>query len=111
MQMLWGMINVMQLIVNMPLLNVQFPENASFFYSLIIQISSFDIIPSTILVWFKSKIFNFSKDEPADSFVKLGYQSESSVENLGSMFIYLGAFFGLVAFAMLIRFLKNRFEM
>jgi hypothetical protein len=44
--MLWGMINVMQLIVHMPLLKVAFPENAVLFYSFIIDISNFDIIPT-----------------------------------------------------------------
>lgn len=38
----------------------------------------------------------------------MGYESESSIENLGSMFIYLGGFVVLVAFVLLIRFLKNR---
>ena len=50
-QTLWGMINVMQIIVHMPLLNVQFPENAMFFYSLIIDISSFNLIPDS---WMKA---------------------------------------------------------
>ena len=43
--MLWGMINVMQIIVNMPLLNVNFPANALLFYSFIVNISNFNIIP------------------------------------------------------------------
>jgi hypothetical protein len=49
--MLWGMINVMQIIVHMPLLNVQLPENAMLFYSLIIDISSFNLIPDS---WMKA---------------------------------------------------------
>lgn len=59
-QMLWGMINVMQIIVHMPLLNVSFPPNALFFYSLIIDISSFNLIPESWLNAIKSKLFNFS---------------------------------------------------
>jgi hypothetical protein len=34
-QYLWGMINVMQMIVNMPMLQVQFPSNAILFYQFI----------------------------------------------------------------------------
>lgn len=49
--MLWGMINVMQLIVHMPMLNVQFPSNAVLFYSFIIDISNFNIIPTD---WMKA---------------------------------------------------------
>jgi hypothetical protein len=39
----------------------------------------------------------------------MGYQTERSIENLGSMFLYLGAFFGLILFVFLIRFLKNKY--
>lgn len=41
----------------------------------------------------------------------MGYESESSIENLGSMFMYLGGFVGLIAFVFLIRFLKNKYKM
>jgi hypothetical protein len=109
--MLWGMINVMQIIVHMPLLNVFFPTNASFFYSLIIEISNFDLIPPSWLNAIKSKIFKFSEEEPEESFTKMGYESKSSIENLGSMFMYLGGFAGLVVLVCLIRFLKNKYEL
>jgi hypothetical protein len=59
----------------------------------------------------KSKIFSFSKEEPEETFIKFGYRSESSVENIGSMFVYLGGFFGLVVLALLLRFLKNKYEL
>lgn len=73
--MLWGMINVMQIIVHMPLLNVYFPANATFFYKLIIDIAGFDIIPADWLKAVKSKIFKFSEEEPDESFTKMGYES------------------------------------
>jgi hypothetical protein len=66
--MLWGMISVMQLIVHMPLLNVQFPENAKFFYSLIIEISSFDIIPNSWQSNIKNIFFKFNSEESDDTF-------------------------------------------
>ena len=46
MQYLWGMINMMQLIVNMPLLNVQFPQNAVIFYNFINSVANFNLIPT-----------------------------------------------------------------
>ena len=61
--MLWGMINVMQLIVHMPMLKVSFPQNAVLFYSFIIDISNFDIIPTASI---KEKIFSFSSEKEAD---------------------------------------------
>ena len=44
--MLWGLVNVLQLIIHMPLVNVNFPINAQFFYGILIQIATFDLIPS-----------------------------------------------------------------
>ncbi len=110
-QMLWGMINVMQIIVHMPLLNVNFPENTMFFYSLIIDISSFNLIPESWMEAIKKKFFFFKEEEFDESFTKMGYESESSIENLGSMFMYLGGFVGLVGFVLLIRFLRNRYQL
>jgi len=48
-QMLWGMINVMQLIVKMPLLNITFPQNAATFYTFIADVAAFDLIPTEII--------------------------------------------------------------
>jgi hypothetical protein len=61
--MLWGMINVIQIIVHMPLLNVNFPENTMYFYSLIIDISSFNLIPDSWMSAIKKKLFFFNKEE------------------------------------------------
>jgi hypothetical protein len=71
-QMLWGMINVMQIIVHMPMLNVQFPSNAVMFYSFIIDISNFDIIPTEKI---KSLIFSFSASESDPQYQSIGYDS------------------------------------
>jgi hypothetical protein len=57
------MINVMQIIAHMPLLNVQFPGNTMFFYSLIIDISSFNLIPDSWLRLIKKNLFNFKEEE------------------------------------------------
>ncbi len=65
------MINVMQLIVKMPLLNIPFPQNAATFYTFISDVSSFDILPTeTIRGW----IFSFTLSENSDAnFKKMGY--------------------------------------
>ena len=62
--MLWGMVNVMQLIVKMPLLNITFPQNAATFYNFISDISSFDLIPTEKL---DDIIFNFTDSQMQDS--------------------------------------------
>ena len=56
-QMLWGMINVMQLIVKFPIMNITFTSNAATFYSLINDVANFDIIPTDKI---ESAIFSFS---------------------------------------------------
>ena len=61
--MLWGMVNVMQLIVKMPLLNITFPQNAATFYNFISDISSFDLIPTDKI---DDMIFNFTDSQMQD---------------------------------------------
>ena len=69
-QMLWGMINVMQLIVKMPLLNITFPQNAATFYTFISDIASFDLIPTEKI---DNMIFNFTdKDMTDPNFEQMG---------------------------------------
>jgi hypothetical protein len=41
----------------------------------------------------------------------MGYESKSSIENLGSMFMCLCGFAGLVVLVCLIQFLKNKYEL
>ncbi len=53
------MINVMQLIVKMPLINVTFPANAVTFYTFISDIASFDLLPMDKI---NAKIFNFTAE-------------------------------------------------
>ena len=42
---LWGMINALQLMVNLPLMNVNFPANAIFFYTLLMNMANLDVLP------------------------------------------------------------------
>jgi hypothetical protein len=45
-QLLWALVNVMQLLLIMPLINVNFPVNAAIFYGHLIDIANFDVIPT-----------------------------------------------------------------
>ena len=62
-QILWNMINVMQLINKFPILNVTFPQNAAAFNKLINDAANFDIIQ---LDKIKNSIFKFSPNEVED---------------------------------------------
>jgi len=101
------MINVMQLIVHMPLLNINFPTNAVTFYNFIIDVSSFDIIPTD---WIRSKLFNFTETENDSQFSSMGYQSPNIVENLGSMLVYLLLIVLTIIFVFAIRYFKDKYE-
>ena len=104
--MLWGMINVMQIIVKMPLFNINFPSNAQTFYTFITSVSNFDILPTAAI---EKNIFHFQEDQTDSSFDTMGYGSNSMIDNLGSAFLYLIGFVAVAAFVLLIRFLKNRY--
>ena len=106
--MLWGMINVMQLLVKFPILNVTFPQNAVTFYTFINDVANFDILPTDQI---RAAIFSFS-DSPewGQNFNQIGYESQNIIENLGSMMLSLLGFFFLAALTLLIRFLRNCHE-
>mmetsp|Transcript_39890 Transcript_39890/g.29426 ORF Transcript_39890/g.29426 Transcript_39890/m.29426 type:complete len:103 (+) Transcript_39890:99-407(+) len=57
---LWGMINALQIIVNIPLFTISFPANAKMFYSFIVSIATFDIIPMDKI---EEKFFSFTKTD------------------------------------------------
>ena len=42
-QVIWGMINTMQIIANITLFNINLPANASLFYSFIVDFSNFNM--------------------------------------------------------------------
>jgi hypothetical protein len=106
--MLWGMVNVMQLIIKLPLLNITFPQNAATFYTFIADVASFDLLPMDTI---NEKIFKFSQNETEDAnFELMGYESDNFIKNLGSMIVYLAGFFTLVLIALLLRFFKDKFE-
>ena len=104
--MLWGMINVMQLIVKMPLLNITFPQNAATFYTFINDIASFDLLPTEKI---DKVIFNFTDKDMADpNFSQMGIEKYNVVQNLGSALYYIIGFFALVMIALILKLLKNR---
>ena len=58
------MVNALQIIANIPLISVNFPANASYFFSLILKIANFNIIPMEKII---DEIFNFSNKDTSFS--------------------------------------------
>lgn len=104
-QYIWGMINCLQLIVNIPLMGIQMPANVVFFYSILINFVTFNIIPTDEMF---NKTFDFySTDYYNTKFNELGYGSMNIVENLGSNMIYIWIIAGLYILQFGFKFIKG----
>jgi len=58
---LWGLVNALQLIVCIPLFNINFPGNAQIFFSMLINIAQFNVFPSQKMLFF----FHFNETDPS----------------------------------------------
>ena len=87
--MLWSNINVIQLIVNLPLLNLTFSSNAIKFYSFLTDLANFDVVPSTwVKVLQRALLPPLTLSEPRGKLADMGWESENFVINLGSNLLY-----------------------
>jgi len=50
MQLLWGMVNTLQLVIHMNMLSVMIPPNVQFFLSFVVNIVNFKIIPTKDII-------------------------------------------------------------
>ena len=50
MQLLWGMVNTLQLVIHMNMLSVMIPANVQFFLSFVVKIVNFKIIPTKDII-------------------------------------------------------------
>ena len=87
---LWAMINTQQIILMMPLFNLALPANAGIFFGLLMQIASFDIIPTDI--FFNEVLSWVSTDPVNNNFNSVGFGSTLFIYNIGSMIILYCAY-------------------
>ena len=86
---LWALINVMQLLVCLPLIDVNYPANSLIFNKIFISIANFEIIPVGGML---EKFFLFGPQMPfSQSFYNIGTTSHSLMLNLGLPFVTLMA--------------------
>jgi hypothetical protein len=50
MQLLWGMVNTLQLVIHMNMLSIIVPANAQYFFTFIVDIVNFKIIPTKDII-------------------------------------------------------------
>ena len=77
--------------------NIVFPANVATFFNLLIPVVSFDIIPSSYTTEVVME-FDYDQEEEQqnrlmhDQLVALGYDTHTSIINLGSLFIFLSIY-------------------
>jgi hypothetical protein len=80
-QMLWGTINTLQLIVLVTLFNLSYPDNAMFAFKLIAKITRFSIIPVDKII---NAMFTFDESlHPINyNFKMMGYETTNILQTL-----------------------------
>lgn len=77
------------------------PSNAKLFFSTLVSVASFDLLPSET---FSEIMFSFSPSEPeGDSFKDMGFETRSTILNIGSLFYYILFYLILVALLVIIK--------
>jgi len=59
MNLLWSMMNTLQIIVHLPLVNLTYPSNAMLFSSAFLTLAQFDILPHSFI---NPRLLHFSKN-------------------------------------------------
>lgn len=104
MQFLWAMINALQLIIRVPLFTIEMPYNAQMFFKTLVSIASFDLLPVDFLNEF---FFHFTETDPvSESFDEMGYETKSTIKNIGSLFYYLMFYIFLLLILFFIKILQ-----
>jgi len=100
----------MQLLLIMPMVNVNFPVNAATFYGYLIDIANFDILPVESI---NQAIYKFSENEVEmpSNFEELGYKTTIFINNLGSMLLFIKAFILISFLTLLLRTCTKRFTL
>ena len=90
-QQLWSMVNTQQLVVLMPLWNIRLPANAALFFSFIMTIASFDLVPTDT---FYDEYFPKMAQTSAinTNFQTLGFSNMYFCYNIGSLILSFLAF-------------------
>ena len=91
MNLLWGLLHAMQIVAHFPLVNIMMPQNASMLFQVIIQIATFDMLPTEEVIKEGEVSVGLEKDGffISDSFEEYGFDSTDPIRNLQIMFIFL----------------------
>jgi hypothetical protein len=111
MQLLWGMVNTLQLVIHMNMLSVMIPANVQFFLSFVVNIVNFKIVPTkdiiNSLLGLKDKM---KKSDVSPEFQQTGYESSNMAQNLGLLLLAIIGLVVVVGLVLLLRLLAKKFE-
>ena len=80
------MVGNLQMVIHTPLINVQFPANAFLVYSVMIQVATFDFLPTDDI--YPIFFTELPEDSPfTDKFDRMNIGSRYLVMNMGTMFL------------------------
>ena len=98
---LWGQLNILQMVITIPLLQIEMPQNSLVFWSAIIQFAMFDLLDGGALTdaILGDEAFGEATGEARDEkFNLLTFDSQNYIYNLGTMFyLILFSYFSLFA--------------
>ena len=109
MNLLWGLVNALQILTTLALINTNFPPNALLFYSIVSNIASFNIFPADVVLFF----FDFDKEEDPynDRFEQMGFEGANAVGNLGVIFVFFLLFAPLYTLYFLVWPFRNYWDL
>jgi hypothetical protein len=111
MQLLWGMVNTLQLVIHMNMLSVMIPANVQFFLSFVVNIVNFKIVPTkdiiNSLLGLKDKM---KKSDVSPEFQQTGYESSNMAQNLGLLLLAIIGLVVVVGLVLLLRLLAKKYE-
>ena len=105
---LWSLIHTQQLIVLMPLFDIQLPANAYSFFNQIFKIASFNIIDIEPTI---NKMLRLNQTEPLNqNFKALGFRSFYFLNNMNSILLGFNFYFSLVLLLLIVDRAQVRFK-
>ena len=111
MQLLWGMVNTLQLVIHMNMLSVMIPANVQFFFGFIVNIVNFKIVPTKDII---NKIIGvkdqLKKSDVSPEFQQTGYESSNLMQNLGLLILAFMGLVALIGLVLLLRLLAKKYE-
>ena len=91
----------------MPLIQVSYPTNVSYFLNLLVGFINFDLIPTDKLVKLVFRLKEDGNDTTTTVMTSIGYESSNIINNTGSIILLFGAIlFIVIAVLLPLRLLK-----